>query len=103
MPTRSEIVEQLARGRIVEQICVNIARNPLQSHNLEDLAQMVYVILLTYDEQKIVEMYQRGELRFFIARVVQNQYRSTYSPFYRQYREFGNHIDDSEDIDIENL
>ena len=98
MKTRNDIVDELAREKVVETMCVNIARTSIKNQSLEDLAQMMYLILLTYDEGKIVAMYESGELRFFIASVLQNQYNSRNSSYYRNHREFGEHIDESEDM-----
>lgn len=81
------IIEEMARGRMVEQIVENIARSSL-TPDLQDLCQMVYVILLEYDAEKIVDLYANNEMPFFVARVVLNQYRSQNSPFYYQIRRF---------------
>lgn len=105
MPNRNDIVAQLAKERIIEKMCVNVAKHKFDD-NLEDLAQMTYEILLTYDEERVVKMYEDGQLSFFIARIIMNQYKSVRSPFYSQCLKFGNmsvSLFDSEfdsDIDI---
>lgn len=83
--TRSEIVETVARERRVETMLRNIAKTPLTA-DLQDLCQMVYVILLEFDEEKIVDLWEKGEINFFIARVLMNQYQSVKSPFFNTYR-----------------
>lgn len=85
MQSRDEIVAKIASERVVEKICVNIAKHKFDA-NLQDLAQMVYEVLLTYDEQRVVKMYQAGQLLFFIARVAMNQYKSDHSDFHLQIR-----------------
>ena len=80
-----EIVERIARERRVETMLRNIAKTPLTA-DLQDLCQMVYVILLEFDEEKIVDLWEKGEINFFIARVLMNQYQSVKSPFYALYR-----------------
>lgn len=85
--TRTEIVAELARDRRVETMVENIARQPL-TPELRDLSQMVYLILLEYDEDKLVDLWTNGQINFFIARIVINQYRSTSSPFYKLYRKY---------------
>ena len=82
-----DVVEQLARGRAVEAMVENIARSSL-TPDLQDLCQMVYVILLEYEPEKIVDLERNGEMPFFVARVILNQYRSKNSPFYYQIRRF---------------
>lgn len=81
------IIEALAKGRVVEMLIENIAHQPL-TPDLKDLSQMIYVILLEYDADKIVELWNAGEMNFFIARIVLNQYRSTTSTFHYQIRQY---------------
>lgn len=83
--SRTEIVEKLAKEKMVEIILGNLAKCPVQGEML-DLVQEVYLTLLGYDEQKLCEMYDRGELRWFVAKIVTNQYASKTSPFYYLYR-----------------
>lgn len=91
--TRTEIVERLAREKMVEAMVENIARQPLDA-DLRDLAQMVYLILLEYDEDKLVDLYEHGQIRFFVARVIINQYRSVNSPFYKLFRKYARKAED---------
>jgi hypothetical protein len=70
--TRTEIVAALGKERRVETMVSNIARRPL-SPDLQDLAQIVYTILLTYDPEKIIDLYEHNEINYFIARVITNQ------------------------------
>ena len=55
---------------------------------LEDLSQMVYQIILEYPEDKVLDLWENGQIGFFIARVVLNQYRSASSPYYYLYMRF---------------
>lgn len=87
MTSRETIVETLARERRVEQMVVNIAHQTL-TPDLEDLCQMVYLILLEYDEAKLQDLWENDQINFFLARVILNQYRSTNSPFYALFRKF---------------
>lgn len=83
------IVAELARGKVVEGIIGNVSgfRSSLPP-DLQDLAQMVYEVLLNYDSGKIEEMHECGQLRFFIARIITNQFRSSNSPYHRVYRRY---------------
>lgn len=71
----------------------NIAHSPLTA-DLKDLVQMVYVILLEYDEDKIIDLWEHDQIGFFIARIIINQYRSSSSPFYASIRKFRASIDE---------
>lgn len=87
METKTEIIEALAKGRMVESMVENIAHQPL-SADLKDLSQMVYVILLEYDEKKLQDLWEHDQMKFFIARIIVNQYRSVNSPFHTIIRKF---------------
>ena len=65
----------------------NIAKKPLDA-DLKDLAQMVYVILLDYDERKLVDLWEHNQMNFFVARIIINQYRSSNSPFHKLVRKY---------------
>lgn len=92
-----EMVTRLAQERRVETMVENIAKQPL-SADLKDLAQMVYLILLEYDETKLQDLWDDGQINFFIARVILNQYRSVNSPFYKLFRKHGKRQEDIETI-----
>lgn len=85
---RRHIVETMAKERRVEKIVERICRPCADASSLEDLSQMVYIVLLTYEAAKVVDLWERGQMDFFIVRVVLNQYRSKNSPFYHALREF---------------
>ena len=86
--TKAEIIEDLARNRVVEETVKNIAHSHQLTSELQDLAQSVYVILLEYDEAKLVDLYESKALGFFLTRIISNQYNSNTSPFYKQIRKF---------------
>lgn len=83
--TKYEIVEKLAQERRVETMLHNIAKCPVTAE-LKDLCQMVYITLLEFDEDKIIDLWEKDEINFFIARILMNQYNSVKSPFYRMFR-----------------
>lgn len=94
MKSKAEIVESLARERTVETMIENIAHQIL-SADLKDLSQMVYIILLEYDESKLQDLWENDQINFFIARIIINQYRSSNSPFYATFRRFRHMVDES--------
>lgn len=81
---REEIIEELARSRYVERMVANICKT--SAPELFDLAQMVYEILLTYDEAKIIDLYRNNQIGFFIVRIIKNQFYSQTSPFYMMFK-----------------
>ena len=92
---KAEIIEQIAKTRMVETMVQNIAHESLSTNaDLSDLCQMVYLILLEYDEDKLQDLWEHNQMRFFLARIIVNQYRSSYSPFHIQFRKFRLMVDE---------
>ena len=91
---RYEIVNEIAKGKVVEQMVCNIAHQSLTA-DLKDLVQMVYLILLEYDEQKLQDLWEHKQMRFFLARIIVTQYRSSLSPFHITYRKFRCNVDEN--------
>lgn len=81
-----EIIAKMAKDRMVETMIQNIVKKGSLSADMRDLSQMVYLVLLEYNADKIVELWTSGEIRFFVARIILNQLNSKSSPFYRSVR-----------------
>ena len=79
------IIETLAKERRVEALVENIAHHSLTA-DLKDLCQMVYIVLLEYDDDKILDLWENDQINFFLARIIINQYRSSNSPFHTIFR-----------------
>ena len=94
---KADIIAQIAQERRVETMVENIAKSPL-SPDLKDLSQMVYLILLEYDEGKLLDLWNHGQINFFIARIILNQYRSVNSPFYKLFRKYARKAEEIESI-----
>jgi hypothetical protein len=86
-----EIVAELAKNRVIEDIVTNVAQNP-QDDTLKDLAQMLYEDLLMKDEDKIVQLYESEQLQYFITRMVLNSINSKTSRYYYLFAKFNNKI-----------
>ncbi len=84
---KQTIIETLAKERRVEALVENIAHHSLTA-DLKDLCQMVYLILLEYDESKLQDLWENEQMNFFLARIIINQYRSSNSPFHSIYRKY---------------
>ncbi len=86
--TKTEIVNELARTRVVEEITARVARVPQLTTELWDLVQIVYVALLAMDDDKLADLYDSGQANYFIVGIVRKQYWSQTSPFFHKFREF---------------
>lgn len=82
---RYEIVNEIANGKMVETMVSNIAHQSLTA-DLKDLVQMVYLILLEYDEKKLQDLWENQQMPFFLARIIINQFRSSNSPYHTIFR-----------------
>jgi hypothetical protein len=70
---------------------VNEAFGKMQPEELQyDLKAEVFLVLCEMDEQKLIGLYERNELRFYIVRTMLNMIKSDRSTFYKNYR---NHIE----------
>ena len=85
--SKETIIETLAAQRRVEAMVENIAHHSLTA-DLKDLCQMVYLVLLEYDEDKLQDLWENNQINFFLARIIINQYRSSNSPFHTIFRKF---------------
>lgn len=76
--TNNDIVENLARTHVIEQICNSIRVNPTYTR---DLAQDIYLILLTNPNLSTMNA---KEIPYWLVKVIKNQYYG--GPFYRRWR-----------------
>ena len=86
--TGREIVAQLGAERRVEEIILRIAGSASLTQDLKDLAQMVYLDMLGYEDAKLVELWESGAINFLIVRIVTLNLRSKTSRFYYAIRVF---------------
>ena len=96
--TKNEVVEIIAKERLVEQICSNIAKSADCDDTLKDLSQEIYLDLLSKAEEKIVNLYETNQIRFFVVRMVTNNLFSKNSPFYQTFKKNANLT-----VDIDNF
>lgn len=81
--TNQEIVNTLYKDDVVEMIARNIR---VSKDFFNDFCQDIYLTLLEYDNEKLNEIYKKGQLRFFTARICTNNWNSRTSPFYTKYK-----------------
>ena len=74
-----DIVEQVARERRVERIIGNICRS--DAPEMQDFAQMIYLALLTKDDELIERLWDGGKMDYYIAAMVQRQWNTDHSAF----------------------
>lgn len=81
--TNNEIVEQTSGD--VRSIIDNMS---VRDDHKDDLFQEIIMILLQYDNKKLDDIYKKKQIKFFIARILCNQYYSVHSAFYKTYKKY---------------
>lgn len=78
-----QIIAQLAQERAVEKMVARIGHKDIDA-DLRDLCQLVYLVLCEYDDDKIIDLWNNGQMNFFLARIIVNQYKSDRSTYYAE-------------------
>lgn len=84
------IMTEIYEKKIVRNILENMR---VSSNDIDDLEQEIYMILLDYNKDKIIEMWKKKQLNYFCVGVIQRQYNSKTSPFYKKYKKYYQYID----------
>ena len=83
--TKEGVVEYIARSKLIQE-CILIVTGGVWRSEYDDLTSDILLELL--DQEKIVGLYQRGQLRYYVMRIVRNNIQSNTSRFYYRYRRF---------------
>ena len=93
--TKYEVVDIIAKDHLVERIVnklLSSSKNPFDCP--EDLIQDIYLLLLQKDDDLIVNLYNKGEIGFYLLKIARNQLLSANSPYYTKYIKFGAQSDE---------
>lgn len=85
---KTQIISQLANEKLVERV-INKIDSTIMA-NCPDLANDIYLSLMEKDNDTIVNLFETGQLAFFIIRMVKNNIFSVNSPYYRIYKKHEN-------------
>ena len=98
--TRNNIITELEVMGIMDNLISNITKTTTEREDtVKDLKQMCYLTLLEKDEQEVIGMYKKGQLLYYIARILTNNYYSKTSPYYYQFKKLLNNSIDIDDYD----
>jgi hypothetical protein len=79
---------------------VNDAFEKMQPEELRyDLKAEVFLVLCEMNEDKLIGMFERNELKFYIVRIMLNMIKSDRSTFYKNYRNYTEFTDQDFVID----
>lgn len=99
--TKIEIVNEIANNRMIEQIISNISKGNFE--DTDDLAQDLYLELLEKDDEKVVAIYNKKQMNFFLTRIVMNNLYSQNSRYYYNYARWRKNRSEftyNDDIDV---
>ena len=83
--TVEEVVELVAKEGWVEE-CIKTVSGGVWRSEYDDLVQDILMELL--DQEKVVSLFQKDQLRYYVMRIVRNNLQSCTSRFYYRYRRF---------------
>lgn len=86
---KQEIINIIYKEQWIENI---IKKYNLDESLKADFIQEMYIILLEYNEDKIVELYNKNQLRYFLIRICVNNYKSVTSPWYKKYMKYNKEL-----------
>ena len=81
-----EVIDELSKNATVERIVYKLL--PCSKNQFdcpEDLIQDLYLILLGKDDDLIVNLYNKGELAYYLLKIARNQLLSVNSKYYYTY------------------
>ena len=93
---KQDIITIIHKEHWIEDI---IKKYNLDGSLKDDFIQEMYLILLEYNEDKIVELYSKYQLKYFLIRICVNNYKSTTSPWYKKYMKYNKELI-NQNIDI---
>lgn len=87
--TKYDVIEKLSKDSTVEKIVHKLLPASKNRFDFpEDLTQDIYVLLLEKDEDLIVNLFNKGELGFYLLKIARNQLLSANSPYFCMYIKF---------------
>lgn len=78
-----EVVEYIIENKIVETL---VRDYKVENEFKDDLIQETYLILLNYDQNKLKQLIENKHIKFYIARIIKNQYFSKSCEFFRKFK-----------------
>ena len=91
------IINELAKNKVIEKLVANISPEDNPPDN-QDLSQLIYLTLLEKPNSLIEDLYSKGELIFYVIRIITKNVYSTTSPYYRTIKKFKNNTTDIDDL-----
>ena len=84
MINKNEIINHIATSNTLHNLIVNIGGT--NDEDLKDLEQDIYLDLYTKSDKVLNDLYNNGQLSFYLARMVCNNIHSSTSRYYTTYK-----------------
>jgi len=85
MVGKDSIILEVSKSDDYKRMCSRICGgNPLH----RDLFQELIIMLYSITNEKLIELHKQDQLKFYISRLIKNQWTNKYSIFSRKYRQF---------------
>lgn len=92
---RNDILAELWNSKEVNDAIKKMHPKELQ----EDLKSEVFLILAELDATKLIDLYEKKQIKFYMVRIMLNLVQSTDKKFYGKYRNFVEYIEvEKEDV-----
>lgn len=82
--SRDEILSEFWESKSVNEAFEKMQPVELQA----DLKAEVFLILCEMDESKLIGLYERNELKYYMVRIMLNMIKSDRSSFFKNYRNY---------------
>lgn len=82
---KQSVICNIYKNNTLRTIISNIAKDTTDD-DLQDLEQDIYLELLTKDEETIDDLFLKGQLNYYITRMVINNINSKTSRYYYRYK-----------------
>ena len=78
-------MEEIARSKLIQE-CIKVVTGGVWRSEYDDLVQDILIEML--NQTKIVDLYEKNQLRYYVMRIVRNNLQSCTSRFFYRYRRF---------------
>ena len=82
--SRDEILSEFWKSKSVNEAFEKMQPVELQA----DLKAEVFLILCEMEEEKLIGLYERNELKYYMVRIMLNMIKSDRSSFFKNYRNY---------------
>lgn len=96
---RDQIISQLFNGKNFTDCINKVASTHLRDDLRDDLRAEVALAVCEWPEDRIITLHRKGELEFYVTKVILYMMINKYSPFYKKYRVYHTEFISGEVVD----